>query len=115
MIAFGCFMVGKPLQFCKGITQFSEKPWFHTFEIVSRAIVGILFLVVAGSTAYPVFITFVGGVLCFVSVFLIIIGPIRHKRFALLVSGIGKKFRALGLIGIACGVGFIYLALTQNA
>ena len=111
MLGFGCFMVCKPLQFSRGITQFSEKQWFHTFEIMSRAIFGVLFLLGAGSTAYPAFVAFLGGVLCFVSVFLIIIGPVRHKRFALLTSGIGKNFRAVGLIAIACGASLIYLGL----
>lgn len=115
MVGFGCFMVGKPLQFSRGIVQFSEKPWFHIFEIVSRGIFGILFLSVAGSTAYPSFVTFFGGLLCFVSLFLIIIGPTRHKRFALLTSGIGKNFRVLGLVALACGAGLIYLGLAQNA
>ena len=111
MLGFGCFMVCKPLQFSKGIARFSEKPWFHIFEILSRALLGILFLLVADSTPYPTFITILGTVLCFVSVFLIIIGPIRHKRFALLTSNIGKNFRAIGLVALACGAGLIYLGL----
>ncbi len=114
MLGFGCFMVAKPRQFSKGIVQFSEKPWFHIFEIVSRGTFGVFFLLVAGSSAYPTLIAILGGVLCFVSLFLIIIGPARHKRFALLTSSIGKNFRALGFIALACGAGLIYLGLAQG-
>lgn len=52
-----------------------------------------------------------GGVFCFVSLFLIVIGPSRHRRFALLISGVGKNFRILGLLAIVCGVGLVYLVL----
>jgi hypothetical protein len=115
MVGFGGVMVAKPLRFSSGIEQFSKWPWFHVFETISRAIFGILFLLVAGSTPYPAFVTFLGGILCFVSVFLIIIGPIRHKRIAVLASTIGENFRALGLVAILCGAGLIYLVLAQNA
>ncbi len=114
MVGLGCFMVGRPVAFSKGIVHFSEQPWFHTFEIVSRGLFGGLFLCAASSTAYPTFVAGLGGVLCFVSLFLILIGPTRHKRFALLTSRIGKHFRALGLVALACGVGLIYLGLAQT-
>ena len=115
MFVFGCLMVARPLQFSRGIYQFSEWRWFHRFEIVSRAIFGILCLALADQTSYPIFLKIVGVVLCFVSVFLIIIGPNRHKRFALLTSNIGKNFRALGLVAIVCGSGLVYLGSAQNA
>ena len=111
MVSFGCFMVCRPMQFSRGIVQFSEKPWFHAFEIVSRGLFGVLFLLAADSTAYPNFVTVLGGILCFASVLLFSIGPARHQRFALMTAKIGKTFRLLGLIAIAGGVGLIYLGL----
>lgn len=115
MIGIGCFMVGKPMQFSIGIVQFSEKPWFHMLEIVSRGIFGALLLLVADSTAYSTFVAYLGGLLCFVCLFLIMIGPTRHRQIALLTSGIGKNFRSLGLVAVASGTGLIYLGLAQNA
>jgi hypothetical protein len=112
LLGFGCYMVVKPLQFSRGIVWFSEKKWFHTFEIISRLVFGVIFLMLADKTSYPSVVSLLGGVLCFVSLFLIIIGPSRHRRFALLTSGIGKQFRFFGLLVILCGLGLIYLVLT---
>ncbi len=109
MLGFGCYMVAKPLEFSKGIVKFSEKAWFHPFEIASRFLIGLVFLMFADESSYPAVVTLLGGVLCFVSVFLIIIGPGRHRRFALLASRIGKSFRLLGLLAIVFGAGLCYL------
>ena len=115
MLGFGYLMIAKPLQFSRGIVQFSEKRWFHAFEIASRGILGILFLILASKTSYPTVVAFIGGVLCFVSVFLIVIGPSRHRKFALLTSGLGKNFRFLGLVAVGCGFALVYLGAAQNA
>jgi len=111
MLGFGCYMVAKPLQFSRGIARFSEKKYFHQFEIISRLVLGVVFLMFADKTSYPAVVSLLGGVLCFVSLFLIVIGPSRHRRFALLTSGIGKNFRILGLLAIVCGAGLVYLVL----
>lgn len=111
MLGFGLFMVSKPMQFSNGIAQFSQKPWFHVFEIFSRFVVGILFLLLANATPYPVFFTWLGSIFCLVSVILVIIGAERHKKFARLTSGIGHKFRMLGVGAILCGAGLVYVGL----
>ncbi|WP_394130017.1 hypothetical protein [Shewanella maritima] len=103
-------MLVKPLQFSQGIVNFSKKPWFHLFEIVSRAVLGILFLLLAHSTPYPVLFKVIGAVLCFVSIFLIIIGATRHKQFALLTAQIGHRFRLLSFLAIGCGLSIVYLS-----
>jgi hypothetical protein len=98
-----------PLKFSAGIARFSEKPWFHVFEIISRVVLGVLFLVFAEKTAFPMAIKVLGGILCFVGLFLAVIGENRHKRFAQLTAGIGKNFRFLGFFAILCGGVIIYL------
>jgi len=112
MVIFGLFMTIKPLKFSAGITSFSEKPWFHLFEIFSRLVLGVLFLLIADQTAYPNTIKIIGGVLCFVSLFLVIIGAKKHRAFAQRTSTIGKHFRILGVFAILCGIGVIYLGVS---
>ena len=109
MLGFGCFMANRPLQYSKGIAQFSAKPWYQSFEITSRLIVGTMLLAFSEKTHYPNIVAFLGGALCFVGIFLILIGPVRHKRFALLTSRIGKNFRFLGLVAMLCGAGLVYV------
>ena len=104
-------MVIKPKHFADGIGRFADQRWFHPFEIISRAFVGILFLLVAEQTPYPRVILYIGILLCFVSVFLLVLGEERHKRFARMTVNIGKNFRYLGLIAIACGAGIVYLGI----
>lgn len=110
MIGFGCLMAVKPIQFSHGIVRFSEQPWFHTFEIISRLIAGLVFLLLADETAYPKIVLFIGGILCFTGMFLFLIGAERHKRFARLTSDIGQNFRPIGFVAILCGLGIVHLA-----
>lgn len=105
MFGFGCLMIEAPLQFSRGIALFSEKLWFHPFEIISRAIFGVLCLTFATNAPHSTLLYLIGGVLCFSSIFLVIIGSDRHKKFAILTSRIGNKFRVLGLVAVLCGFG----------
>lgn len=112
MCLFGCLMIAKPLAFAEGITAFSEKPWFHAFEIVSRLIVGVLLILFAEQTSYPLTVKVIGAALCFVSVFLLIIGSNKHRKFAALTTKIGPYFRPLGFIALLGGMALIYLGLS---
>ena len=112
MLLTGGYMIVAPMKFSNGLALFSQKPWFHAFEISSRLILGLLFLSIAKNTSYPGVFTFIGWLLCFVSVFLLLIGSSRHKRFALLTSNIGKNFRVLGFVAVTGGASIIYLGLT---
>ncbi len=109
MMTFGIMMIKNPIGFSQSIKVFSEKPWFHMFEIMTRLVIGCLLLFVATDTAYPFTFTLLAGILCFTSLFLIIIGAKRHKQFALLAVKIGKHFRILGVLSVLCGAGISYL------
>ncbi|OIQ44581.1 MAG: hypothetical protein BM565_13845 [Gammaproteobacteria bacterium MedPE] len=109
MFVFGCMMVAKPDAFAKGITEFSNKPWFHLFEIVSRLTLGVLLLLFAEQTSYPLVVQTIGGVLCVVGLFLIVIGSERHRKFASLTAKIGRYFRPIGIVAQLCGLGLVYL------
>jgi len=115
MLGFGFFMMLKPLAFAAGIERFSQKSWFHIFEISSRAIVGLLFIYFADQAPYPKTVFIIGVILCFVSVFLLVLGEERHRRFAKITVAIGKHFRYLGVIAIVCGVALIYVGLGGGA
>lgn len=112
MFVFGCMMVAKPDAFAKGITEFSNKPWFHLFEIVSRLTLGVLLLLISEQTSYPLLIQVIGGVLCFVGLFLIVIGSERHRKFASLTTRIGRYFRPIGIVAQLCGLGLVYLGFS---
>jgi len=109
MFILGTVMLLKPLTFSNGIAAFSRKVWFHSFEVTSRLVVGLLFMLCADSSAYPRLVMALGGLLCFVAVFLIIIGAERHKRFALLTANIGNKFRPLGVVAQVCGIALVWV------
>ncbi len=109
MFVLGSVMVFKPITFANGIAKFSGKPWFHVFEIVSRLIIGVLLILFAQQTSFPKTVTILGVLLCFVSVFLLVIGESRHKYFARLTSKIGVYFRPIGLFAQLCGVGLMYI------
>ena len=112
MISLGSYMTAYPLKFSAGIVSFSEKRWFHTFEVLSRLIVGLLFLVAANKTSFEFIVTVLGYLLCFTSIFLVVIGAKRHRKFALLISRIGQHFRILGIFAIILGSGIIYLGVS---
>jgi len=112
MFLLGSVMLVKPIAFSNVIASFSQKPWFHAFEILSRLIVGVLFIFFAGQSTFPKELYFLGALLCFVSVFLVLIGAKRHKRFALLTSTIGSKFRPIGVVAQICGAILMYIGLT---
>ncbi|MCC2616831.1 hypothetical protein LJ739_11315 [Aestuariibacter halophilus] len=111
MFAIGTLMLMRPMAFANGIAAFSRKRWFHGVEITSRLLVGVLFIVFASHSRYPWLLAGLGGLLCFVSVFLIMIGEQRHRRFALRTARIGHGFRPLGVIAQLCGAVFVYVSL----
>jgi uncharacterized membrane protein YjdF len=111
MFVLGSVMAFKPVAFSNGIASFSQKSWFHAFEITSRIIFGILLILFAEQSSFANLLYFLGGILCFVGVFLLLIGSKRHKRFALLTSRIGEKFRPIGVVGQICGVVLMYIGL----
>ena len=97
-------MTVSPVQFSDAVLNFSKKSWFHTFEISSRLLLGVAFIALAFQHSLSPVLLAMGLLLCFAGVFLICIGPTRHRSFAGRVSKLGKKFRLLGLIAVSCGV-----------
>ena len=113
MFIFGLFMTVSPVQFSDAVLNFSKKSWFHTFEISSRLLLGVAFIALAFQHSLSPVLLAVGLLLCFAGVFLIFIGPTRHRNFARKVSKLGKKFRLLGFIAVSCGAAITYAGV-QN-
>mgnify|MGYP001075047919 CR=1 FL=1 len=82
LMAFSLIMSKSPAFWANGIIKFSQAAYCHPFEILSRGVFGILFIFNASNTHIPNLIDGLGWLLLVVSVGLIIMGPDRHKRFA---------------------------------
>lgn len=111
MCCLGVIMVIRPRSFAHGVRAFSRKSWFHQFEITSRLVLGATALLIAEDSQYPRLLFGLGGLLCFVSLLLILIGSRRHIQFAQLSAKIGMGFRPIGIVAIACGATLCYFSL----
>ncbi len=109
-IILSVYMIVSPSGWSKGILAFSEKPYFHVFEIVSRFLLGVVLIVFSGETLHPRIFLYFGYLLFGVSVFLLIMGPTRHRAFAVKSAGLGKLFRPAGFFSLAIGVFVVYSA-----
>jgi len=111
MLGFGLFMFLKPERFACQLMVFSQKSWFHGFEIATRFVIGLMFLLVANLGRWYLIVEFLGWLLCFVSLFLVLIGEHRHRRFAQLTVKLGKGFRYVGIFAIFLGTILIMVSL----
>ncbi|MGH9948694.1 MAG: hypothetical protein ACRD6X_16080 [Pyrinomonadaceae bacterium] len=105
------YMIAFPCRFAAGIVVFSEKAWFHPFEIVSRFVFGLAFAVYAGSTIFPTFILAMGVLLIAVSIGLLLTPPSKHREFAVWSAERFKNlFRPLGFLSLVFGAFITYTA-----
>lgn len=112
MMLLSLAMVIKPESFSKGIISFSEKTYFHLFEIVSRIIAGLIFITYAVDTAFPTVISIVGFALILVGLGLAMTPPHVHKKFAVWSANeFRNKFRLIGIISIPLSLLLIYSAV----
>jgi uncharacterized protein YjeT (DUF2065 family) len=113
LMIFFCFLMAvNPQRFSEGIVTFSEKKWFHLFEIISRFIAGAIFIAYSNLTLYPSIFEIFGYGLVLVAIGLVALGPRRHKKFAVWAAhSFRSKFRLIGIASIPFGVLIIYMAL----
>lgn len=102
MTGIGIFVAVRPDQFAKFILIFISKSWFHTFEIWSRLVLGIVFIAFA-ALRDSLLLLVIGLLCCFAAVFLIRMGPHKHRDFGVLLSKLGGKLRILGYVAIVLG------------
>ncbi len=112
MILLSLIMIIKPAYWANGIIKFSEKSWFHPFEIISRFAFGLGFVLFAGQTAYPTLMSIIGYGLIAVSVGLLFTPPSKHREFALWSAEKFKNyFRWFGFVSLVFGAFLIYGAI----
>ncbi len=111
MAAISLRMAATPSRFAASVVSFSHWRWFHAFEIASRLLIGIAFVLLADDYIYPAFATGFGYLLVAVAVGLFITGEQRHRKFAERSAEIGLRiFRPAGIVGCALGVLLAYSA-----
>lgn len=114
MMLFGLAMVWNPDAFSSGIITFSKKPYFHLFEIASRIIAGLIFIVYADDTVFPVGISIVGYGLILVGIGLALTPPRMHRKFAVWSANeFREKFRLIGIVSIFLSSVLMYVALAK--
>ncbi len=111
MMYFSIIMIIRPNYWSNGIILFSEKPYFHWFEVISRLFSGILFVYFHKSALYPSLLLAMGYLLIAVGLGLLIVGPAKHRKFAVWSALTFKHiFRPAGACSFIFGVFLIYVS-----
>lgn len=112
MILLSLVMIIKPQYWADGIIEFSEKSWFHAFEILSRLAFGAVFVIFADRTSHPGLMSFIGYLLIAVGAGLLLTPPSKHKQFAVWSAHKFKNtFRPMGFVSLLFGAFLIYAAV----
>jgi uncharacterized protein YjeT (DUF2065 family) len=112
MLLFSLMMLFRPHAFAQGIINFSEQPYFHPFEMISRLIAGGLFVAYAADTQFPLLFKVIGLVLLLVGAGLALTPPSLHKKFAVQsAQGCKNYFRLIGVFSIGLSFALIYAAI----
>ncbi len=111
MMCLSAVMMISPNGWSNGIVSFSKKSYFHSFEIASRLIAGFIFVFFSEATLHPSLILGIGYVLIAVSVGLLLIGSVRHRKFAVWSATKFKNtFRPSGFVSFIFGMFLIYVS-----
>ena len=112
MIILSGIMIVNPVYFADGIVKFSEKTWFHPFEIISRFVFGLGFVYFADETLFPKLIVAIGYLLILVSIGLLLAPPSKHREFARWsAQKFRNQFRFFGVGSLLFGLFLLYTAL----
>ena len=110
MMILSVVMIVSPSAWSRGILAFSEKSYFHIFEIASRLLLGGVLWLFAGRTSYPIFFTVMAAMFVFAGVFLIFMGVERHRAFAVRAASYTRLFRSAGFASLAFGAFVVFAA-----
>ena len=109
MMFLSVVMIVNPQYWSHTIVAFSEKPYFHPFEIISRALFGLVFVYYSDQTHYPAVMIFIGYMLIAVAVGLSLTPPSKHRQFAVWSADKFKNtFRYAGMGSLFFGAFLIY-------
>ncbi|PCK31944.1 hypothetical protein CEX98_09810 [Pseudoalteromonas piscicida] len=111
MMCLSSMMIVSPNYWSNGIIEFSKKPYFHWFEVITRLIAGCGFVLFSKSTMYPRLTLGIGCLLIAVGIGLIITGSVRHRTFAIWSARKFKRiFRPAGFGSFIFGIFLIYIS-----
>jgi hypothetical protein len=110
-VAPSMLMIASPAAMSRAILAFGSKPCFHAAEIVIRLVPGAVLVACASQTLHPRVVAAFGYVLVAVGAGLVILGPTRHRAFAVKSATFTSVFRPAGFASLAFGVFVIYSAL----
>lgn len=112
MIIFSAIMIISPVYWSQSIIRFSQTPYFHAFEILTRLVAGAIFVIYADQTHSPTMMKIIGYLLLTVGVGLMLTPPSAHRRFAVWsAEKFHKAFRPAGVFSLLFGVFLIYSTL----
>ena len=111
MVCLSIIMIVNPKAWSDGIVDFIKKIYFHWFEVFSRLIAGVLFVLFNQSTLYPQLILGIGYLLIAVSIGLVFLGSNNHRKFAVWSAYKFKStFRPAGVGSLIFGIFLIYVS-----
>lgn len=111
MMLLSLVMAIKPESFADGIIALSKKSCFHPFEVISRIIAGVIFVVYSSDTVFPRAILIIGYTLIVVGIGLAVTPARFHKKFAVWsANSFRGKFRLIGIASIPLSLLLIYCA-----
>jgi uncharacterized protein YjeT (DUF2065 family) len=112
MMLLSIAMIADPESWSDRIVIFSEKPYFHPFEVLSRLVFGLVFIKFAEQTLYPDLMSAIGYLLLLVAAGLLVLMPTRHRQFAVWSAHRFKKtFRHAGLASLIFGAFIVYASV----
>lgn len=113
MMGLSVFMIASPNQWSKSIIRFSEKPYFHWFEVATRLISGLVFVEFSEQVKLSAMFLGFGYVMIAVAIGLTLLGPSKHVQFARWSAVKFKpSFRGAGVGSLLFGAAIIYLTLS---
>lgn len=111
MICLSIVMIVNPNYWSDGIVSFSNRSYFHWFEVISRLVAGVVFVLFNQSTLYPQLILSIGYLLIAVGIGLVIMGSDKHRKFAVWSAHNFKStFRPAGVVSLIFGIFLIYVS-----
>lgn len=112
MMLLSIMMITSPVYWSNAIVKFSEKRYFHLFEILSRLAFGVMFIMSADQTLYPGLMLGIGYLLLAVGAGLLLIPPSKHKQFAIWSALRFKHmFRPMGVGSLFFGAFLVYATM----
>lgn len=92
------------------VRRFSQWRYFHPFEVLSRAVTGLLLVFTASGTANPQLFTWLGYLLMMVGAGLVLTPPALHRNFAARTANwLAHLGHWMGILGLVLGCALVAL------